>query len=109
MLHKNRRHRIVPIATAEELSEKLTEYTWTTCSGFAWAGMLFLNDSTSADGAQEYTVIRDGHEIESITFGWCNRWKAFGYLLDLAQGRLGDDYGPRTIREHEAGSCYACA
>lgn len=56
MLHKNRRWCVTPVASAEELAEKLTEMTWCGCSGFRLGGYLWLNDATSPDGAQEFAV-----------------------------------------------------
>jgi hypothetical protein len=67
MLHATRLFQVGPVATAEELAEKLVDHRWTLCTGFQFAGMLFLNDSGSEDSPQEYAVIRDGRQIESIT------------------------------------------
>jgi len=49
---------------------------------------VWLNDSTSEGGAQEYAVLRlglaDGYmtQIESITFGWCDRAKALQFVQE---------------------------
>jgi hypothetical protein len=97
MMHKNRRYSVADVATAEELAEKLTNHTWCGCNGFRWNGLLFLNDSTGPDGAQEYAVMRriDGtasdspfpciqtHEyeqVESVTFGWMTYAEALDWL-----------------------------
>jgi hypothetical protein len=53
--------------TAEALAARLTAHCWTLCTGFEYAGLLFLNDAVGEDGAQEYAVIQDGRQIESIT------------------------------------------
>jgi hypothetical protein len=54
-------------------------------------GYLFLNDATSADGAQEYAVIRplpNGEylQIESITFSWCRAQQALDYIRQVLAG-----------------------
>ena len=58
MLHSKRTWCIAPVSDAEELARKLTELTWTGCTAFELEGYLFLNDSTSLDGAQEYAVLK---------------------------------------------------
>jgi hypothetical protein len=98
------------VTSAEDLAEKLTQHTWTTCSAFRYQDLLFLNDSTGPDGAQEYAVLRDGRQIESITFGWCSEYKAVCYIVELEEGRLGGAYGNVKPKFHSRGtSCYACA
>ena len=81
-MHENRVWCVSEVATAEELVRLLTETTWCCCTGFQIGSYLFLNDSTSPDGAQEYAVCKrldDGGliQIESITFGWCDEAQAF--------------------------------
>ena len=54
MMHKNRRWGVGPVSSAEDLARKLTESTWTLCTGFyvvVHEEFLFLNDSTHEDGA----------------------------------------------------------
>jgi hypothetical protein len=65
------------IADAGLLAEKLFETTWCSCDAFDFGGIVFVNDSTCPDGAQEFAVIvtnhpgsRDGRQTDSITFGW---------------------------------------
>jgi hypothetical protein len=72
MLHKNRRFGVTDVHSTDELAEKLTKGSWTCCTGFRIGGLLFLNDSTSENGAQEYAVVREAtrEQLESITFGW---------------------------------------
>lgn len=98
MLHRGRVHTVTDIASAEELAAKLVERTWTLCTGFRHAGLLFLNDSTGPDGAQEYAVVRDGRQVESITFSWCTVPKALEIIRGLASGSLSADYGPAAER-----------
>jgi len=85
MLHKNRIWHVVEASTKEELAEKLTQYTWTGCTVWKLQGVLFLNDATCADGAQEYAVVIEPHhgefyQIESITFSWCTHEEALQHI-----------------------------
>jgi hypothetical protein len=112
MVHKNRKYTVVRIETAKELAHKLTQYTWCGCNGFLYGDMAFLNDSFSADGAQEYAVFRNGNQIESITFGWCTEEEALGFINQLFNGEIGEDMGPtlpliQSPEEH--GRCPLCA
>ena len=91
MLHKRGYWSVTPVSNPEELATKLTEHTWTLCTGFSLGGYLFLNDSTSEDGAQEYAVVkplRDGGfvQVESITFGWCTKGRAFELIRKTLRG-----------------------
>ena len=121
MLHRKRTHRITVVETAEDLAEKLTEHSYCGCQGFEHAGYLYLNDSTSGDGAQEYAIFRvdgRGGQIESITFGWCNRAKGLEYIRritsgefdrgELAESTYGRESGFRLDRA-ERHTCYLCA
>src|SRR5690554_530849 len=54
MLHSNRIWVVVESEGAERLAHQLTQYTWCGCNGFRLNNYVFVNDSTSADGAQEY-------------------------------------------------------
>jgi hypothetical protein len=42
-------------------------------------------------------VIRDGRQIESITFSWCSRAEAYNHIAYLVRGG-GLDLGPVTLR-----------
>lgn len=93
MFHKGRTHNVAEIATAEELAKKLTETVWTLCTGFRHAGYLYLNDSSSEDGAAEYAIYKDGDptgQIESITFGWCSEAEALKYIQEITAGKYDD-------------------
>lgn len=112
MMHKTRSYSVVPVETAERLADILAEHTWCSCNAFAFAGLIFANDSTGPDGAQEYAIVKDGTQIESITFGWCDRAKALDYITQLAAGTLGTPYCAvtntfETPEQH--GSCWHCA
>ncbi len=64
--------------TEEMFSDLVHTKTWTLCTGWRVGDTLYLNDSTSEDGAQEYAVLRvqprNGRlfakQFESVTFGW---------------------------------------
>src|SRR5262245_14566957 len=93
MLHRKRTWCVTSVEIADELAEKLIEYTWTSCTAFEHRGYLFLNDSTGPDGAQEYAILRkndDGTwlQIESITFSWCNSEKARDYIRRIVAGEF---------------------
>jgi hypothetical protein len=55
-----------------QLAHRLVAHSWCMCVGFLCEGVLWLNDSTSPDGAQEWAVVRasDHQQLESITVGW---------------------------------------
>lgn len=111
-MHKERKYTVVRIETAEELAHKLTQYTWCGCNGFLFEDMAFLNDSTCADGAQEYAIFRNGVQIESITFGWCTEGLALEFINQLAKGNIGVDMGdtlPLIQSPEEHGQCHLCA
>ena len=92
-MHPQRRFCLTTINDPEEFAQKLTKYTWTGCTAFEHGGYLFLNDVTSADGAQEYAVFKKHGpssklvQIESITFGWMNADKALATIRDIVRGK----------------------
>ena len=111
MVHKNRKHVVARIETAEELAYKLSQQTWCGCNGFLYGDMAFLNDSFSENGAQEYAVFRNGVQIESITFSWCKEAEALKYINELFNG-AGEDLGamlPLIQTQEDHGRCYLCA
>ncbi len=111
MLHRSRVHAVKDVADSEELARLLVVHTWTLCTGFRHGGLLWLNGATGPDGAQEYAVVRDGRQVESITFSWCDVPSAAAIVRALVAGAAGADYGPAGERvdvapEH---SCRHCA
>ncbi len=115
MFHEKRIWCVAPAESAEEVATKLTEQTWTLCTAFELAGCVFLNDSTSEDGAQEYAVITKneggGYEqIESITFGWCTYDEALEYVKGVIKGEveLHVSVTPELHTPDEHGSCELC-
>jgi hypothetical protein len=110
------------VATAEDLAHKLTERTWTLCSGFSVEGhpeYLFLNDATHEDGAAEYSIVRrigsaEYVQIESITFSWCSWQEALRYVQQALAGDMdGNDFArPVTVHleaPEQHGRCHHCA
>src|SRR5262249_4855835 len=106
---------------AEELARLLTARTWTLCTGFELGGYLFLNDSTSEDGAQEYAVVKRPAaagdpfvQVESITFGWCTPAQALEYIRAAVADDLdGTGHGrpvcPQVDTLPTHGRCPHCA
>lgn len=90
----------------------LLTHTWTLCTGFrAPNGDLWLNDSLSEDGAQEYAVIRHGRQIESVTVSWCTLAALTAYI-DGGLVPFGDEshsarFDARRLdfSAHECGLC----
>ena len=111
MMHKKRPHTIAEFADLDELCKKLVNHTWTTCSGFRWRSLTLLNDSTSEDAVQEYAVIRNGIQIESLTVSWMESPDVLaGYLVPLDSGEMpGVSFGPVKIIPHPDGYCSRCA
>jgi hypothetical protein len=121
MLHKTRTWCISIVTDPEELALKLCEQIWTRCTGFEMEGYLFLNDSTWADSAQEYAVLKrpaqEGEpffQVESITFEWCSKEKGLNYIRQVLAGEYDHaDYrievSPRLETKEDHGTCYLCA
>lgn len=117
MLHHNRNWTIAVAESAEHLAEQLTQHTWCGCNGCSLGGYLFVNDTTSADGAQEFGVLRKSGgqyvQIKSLTFSWMDQTKALdiiGRVLagDFSHERYGvvDTHRIQTPAEH--GCCHLC-
>lgn len=104
-MHNRRRWCVGPVATAEELAEKLTQSTWTLCTGFYVASApryLFLNDATHEDGAAEFGVVAgdmDGPhvQIESITFSWCTVAQALEHIRKTLAGEYDTSSFAHTV------------
>jgi len=113
MLHKDRIWRVESVTDAATLAAHLTEMTWTGCSAFERNGLLYLNDSTSGDGAQEYAVIRrsDMRQIESVTFRWTRGEDALDWIRS-ASPEMEPQFEfvlPLSALDHPVGPCYLCA
>ena len=123
MLHVDRVWCLSEVASAEELAESLTNTTWCCCQAFQIAGQpryVWLNDSTSEDGAQEYAVCHLGlakgdiRQVESITFGWCADERALEFIRATLNGEDDDNEWARSVTANiqtpeEHGRCGLCA
>ena len=109
MIHDKRKYNIAKVDSTAELAEKLKQCTWCLCTGFELEGCLFLNDSFTEDSAQEYAIIKDGRQVESITFSWCSLKEAEQAIRDVLAGKIVDT-GPVTPRlDHPKGTCHLCS
>ena len=124
MMHESRNWQVAVFeGTASEFAHELGRITWTPCQGFQFEGLLYLNDATSPDGAQEYAVIRlsDNRQIESLTVSWMSPegllkaveslpnsdyrgWEPFGYERIVAGEKLVDHLHYND--DHACGHCY---
>jgi len=116
LFHKKRTWSVAPVASPEDLAEKLIEHTWTLCTGFERQGWLFLNDALSEDGAQEYGVIQRQTDkliqVESVTFSWMTPDKALAFIRETLEGKLEVMYGEVKLKletPETHGTCPLCA
>lgn len=114
MLHPSRRFAVVDATGIEDLLEKLLEHTWCGCAGFRLGSLLFLNDSTGADGAQEYAVVHEPTmtQVESLTVSWMTHATLRAWLEardDLLTGEAYADCSSVKIEAAAAhGTCWLC-
>lgn len=111
MLHKDRCWRITDAACVEQLAELLTERTWTLCTGFRLGGVLFLNDATGPDGAQEYAAVResDSVQVESWTCSWMTAERCAELIREMLDCGAQTQFASRvTVSRHPQGACWAC-
>lgn len=108
MIHDRRVHATAP-ATLDRLVE-LSVRTWCCCAGFTWETLTLLNDAFSEDGAQEYGVIRNGRQIDSVTCSWMKPAELRAYLIDVNANGTDVDLGPYTPPAVPHGDrCRLCA
>ena len=96
MLHESRFWQRTTVPTPAKLAEILTREIHPLCAGFAVRGFpeyLFLNDSISPHGAQEYGFLKRVpcslyRQYESITFGWCTTAEAEAIIEECLSGRF---------------------
>ena len=91
MIHKDRRWCMHLAVDVDDLAEKLTNFTWSTCQAFQLKGYLFLNDSDSREEAQRYVVLQrlpdeTLTEIESITLNWSTAARVLEQLHRVVSG-----------------------
>jgi hypothetical protein len=116
MFHQNRRFVVADIARAGDLVQKFKGpiQTWTLCTGWRYKGWLWLNDSLSENGAQEYAVVKEADMVqwESITVSWASEEFLRAVIQQLDFGRLeGPFYSHitnliETPEQH--GRCHLC-
>lgn len=117
MLHKDRIWAVADVDDSWELARKLTQFTWTLCTGFRHRGYLYLNDSFSENGAQEYAVIKESTEqqVETITFSWYAPEGAVQQIWLITTGTFDDQaWDPgidlkTQIQPAEGHKCHLCA
>lgn len=105
MYFEKRKLRIYKIDDIKELAQKLASFnTQCLCTGFLFQDVLFINDSSSEDGAQEYAIVlpqkdaQMGLQIESVTFGWIeDEAKRIQTILDMVKYK--DEIGEAPIHE----------
>src|SRR5438132_1817336 len=106
MMHSKRRWSVSEVESSKELAHRLTQRTWTCCTGFfvrAHPSYLFLNDATHEVGAAEYGVIKGGlgdalhTQIESITFSWASEPEALTMINEVLAGRYDDAVYARRV------------
>jgi hypothetical protein len=116
MFHQNRRFVVADIARAGDLVQKFKGpiQTWTLCTGWRYKGWLWLNDSLSENGAQEYAVVKEADMVqwESITVSWATEEFLRKFIQDLEQGEIeGPYYGGvanRIETPEQHGRCELC-
>jgi len=111
---------VTSVESAEDLARKLTEMTWVLLHRVCHRSLLWLNDATSPDGAQEYAVAlrndSDGSflQIESITFSWCSYDEALSHIQRTLRGEDDRNEWARPVQQTlqtaaEHGRCHHCA
>jgi hypothetical protein len=117
MWHKQRRF-VVNNVTRDELFDKFTGdvSTWCLCQGWRCEGLLWLNDSLSENGAQEYAVVResDMSQVESVTVSWMSQKRLRDFINEFPAQDDHLNLGPVTNQldtpgEHRAIRCPLCA
>ena len=114
MIHTDRVFGVVEIPDIETLANQLFHYTWTGCTGYQLDDFLFLNDSFSPDGAQEFAVFLitdlDYVQIESITIP--NKPFSEKHLEEVLskamQSRLNIRFYELLLEDAEIHRCHLC-
>ena len=118
MMHKNRVHHVGRVDTARHLAEKLTGSTWCLCTSFSLEGhpdYLWLNDSTSEDGASEFGILKRTAEgfiqVESVTYSWMTNGEALKSIEAALAGDFDAEGWPVIIHLDESPKhhCHLCA
>ena len=86
MRHPKRTFGVTRIDSINELAQVLTEQHHPLCAGFEHQEVFCLNDSISENGPQEYVIIYNGQQVESIILDWCTKERLEGYIHNLLAG-----------------------
>jgi hypothetical protein len=116
MFHNNRIWQVEDVESSEELAHKLTSARLCCCNAFRLGGYIFANDANSADGAQEYAVLRPGprgfQRVGSIAFSGLAPKRALELIQRTIAGESDSDVGIvdaerfQTPEDHEyCGHC----
>ena len=124
MLHDDRLWCLGELESIEKLVAELSAITWCPCQAFRVTGVpdyLWLNDSTSPDGAQEFAVVRIDDQtgamtqVESLTVSWMDGDELLASIQatlrsehDPADG-WGRPVAPKIQFPKEHGRCQHCA
>src|SRR5438046_2703661 len=123
MMYKRRRWCVGLAEDPEDLARKLTQRTWTLCTGFYVRGheeYLFLNDATSEDSAVEIAIVKgrlgaDRHvQLESITASWCSCEEVLAFIREALAGlydasEFASPVSPTLETPGQHGRCPLCA
>ena len=119
MIHKDRTFNIKTCSADEMIADFQHTRSWTLCSGWRVGDTLYLNDSFSEDGAQEYAVIRvmpdSAIQFDSVTFGWMTPERIAAYIhetwnCDLESPTWKDGWrAPVIVNEEHGKTCPLCA
>ncbi|MDP2949038.1 MAG: hypothetical protein Q8P22_05830 [Chloroflexota bacterium] len=113
MMHTQRAYQVKAYDDLDALTKAITGIVWCPCCGFRWNGLLFLNDATGPDGAQEYAVIRERGmvQVESFTVSWMTPEQFKELAARIAEPGWPDAYGQvyNRIEAAEGHHCHLCA
>lgn len=87
MIHQRRTWAAEPVTNLPALANRLVHGRFPLCQGFGVGPYLLLNDSTTAEGPQEYGVVRpDGLQIWTLTVTWMRAQRLEQVLRYIARG-----------------------
>jgi len=110
MMNDQRVWCVSDVTSPEDLAEKLTNHTWTLCTGFRLKGYLFLNDATHEDGAAEFGVVKEDGilQVESITFSWFGYDRALALIRSIVAGAHDDARRPILLKRIDTPDNHRC-
>lgn len=66
MVAEDRVYALTVVSSKEELLERFSMSSWSLCTAFQLGDLVFANSSRAASGTQEFAVIYDDQQIESL-------------------------------------------